>query len=49
VPDPRLLPDTFDLAAAEHGAQIVDCCDMFYSSPTNLIIPGRARIMGEGW
>jgi len=49
VPDPRLLPDTFDLAAAEHGAQIVDCSDMFYSSPTNLIMPGRARIMGDGW
>jgi allantoicase len=49
VPDPRLLPDTFDLAAAEHGARIADCSDMFYSSPTNLIMPGRARIMGDGW
>jgi len=49
VPDPRLLPDTFDLAAAEHGAQVVDCSDMFYSSPTNLIMPGQARIMGDGW
>jgi allantoicase len=49
VPDPRLLPHTFDLAAAEHGAQVVDCSDMFYSSPTNLIMPGRARIMGDGW
>jgi allantoicase len=49
VPDPRLLPDTVDLAAAEHGGRIADCSDMFYSSPTNLIMPGRAQTMGDGW
>ncbi|TQM01814.1 allantoicase [Pseudonocardia kunmingensis] len=49
VPDPRLLPATIDLAAAENGGRVVDCSDMFYSSPVNLITPGRAATMGEGW
>lgn len=50
VPDPRLLPShTVDLAAAEHGADVVDCSNMFYSAPRNLILPGAARVMGEGW
>jgi allantoicase len=49
VPDPRLLPPTFDLAALENGALISDCSNMFYSSPSNLIMPGNARSMGDGW
>jgi allantoicase len=49
VPDPRLLTGTVDLAALEHGGDVVDCSDMFYSSPLQLLQPGRARIMGEGW
>jgi allantoicase len=49
VPDPRLLPATFDLAALENGALISDCSNMFYSSPNNLIMPGNAGTMGEGW
>ncbi|OZM81343.1 allantoicase [Pseudonocardia sp. MH-G8] len=49
VPDPRLLPSTFDLAALVNGGRIHDCSDMFYSSPVNLILPGQARTMGEGW
>jgi len=49
VPDPRLLTGTVDLAALEHGGTVVDCSDMFYSSPLNLLLPGRARTMGEGW
>ena len=48
-PDPRLLTGTIDLAALENGGTVVDCSDMFYSSPTNLLLPGRARIMGDGW
>ena len=28
---------------------MVDCSNMFYGSPDNLILPGRARHMGEGW
>jgi allantoicase len=49
VPDPRLLAPWCDLAALEFGGLIVDCSDLFYGSPNNLISPGHARIMGEGW
>jgi allantoicase len=49
VPDPRLLPATFDLAALANGGGIHDCSNTFYSSPVNLILPGQARTMGEGW
>jgi allantoicase len=49
VPDPALLPEVFDLAAAEHGGRVVACSDMFYGSPQNLLAPGLARVMGEGW
>ena len=48
-PDPALLTGTIDLAAAENGGRVVDCSDMFYSSPNNLLLPGRARTMGDGW
>lgn len=48
-PDPRLLTGTVDLAALEHGGSVVDCSNWFYSSPTQLLHPGRARSMGEGW
>ena len=49
VPDPRLLPATIDLAALENGAVVTGCSNMFYSSPTNLLLPGQARVMGDGW
>jgi len=51
VPDPRVLDafGTLDLAATEHGGLVVGCSDMFYGSPSNLIAPGLARSMGEGW
>jgi len=49
VPDPRLLPATIDLAALENGAAVTDCSNMFYSSPANLLMPGLARVMGDGW
>jgi allantoicase len=50
VPDPRLLPPGgLDLAALEHGGEVSGCSNMFYSSPRNLISPGLARVMGEGW
>jgi allantoicase len=38
-----------DLAAAEFGGRVVACSDMFYGSRHNLIMPGDARSMGEGW
>jgi allantoicase len=38
-----------DLAAAEHGGVVVACSDMFYGSRHNLIMPGDAVNMGDGW
>jgi allantoicase len=49
VPDPAFLTGTIDLAAAENGGRIGDCSNAFYSSPANLIMPGRARVMSDGW
>jgi allantoicase len=49
VPDPALLPAVLDLAAMEHGGQVVGCSNMFYGPPHRLIAPGLARVMGEGW
>jgi allantoicase len=49
VPDPRFLGGTIDLAAAENGGQVVACSEEYYSSAANLIQPGRARTMAEGW
>jgi allantoicase len=50
VPDPRLLAvGTIDLAALVNGGVVTGCSNMFYSSPSNLISPGDARVMGEGW
>ncbi len=48
--DPRLagvMP--LDLAALENGARVTACSNMFYSSPNNLLLPGIARTMGDGW
>jgi allantoicase len=49
VPDPRLLSRTIDLAALENGAVVTGCSNMFYSSPSNLLMPGLAQVMGDGW
>ncbi|MDQ3628613.1 MAG: allantoicase [Actinomycetota bacterium] len=49
VPDPRFLRGTVDLAALENGGRLVETSDAFYSSPRNLILPGRARSMADGW
>jgi allantoicase len=38
-----------DLAAVEHGGAVVDCSNMFYGSRHNLIMPGDATHMGDGW
>jgi len=38
-----------DLAAAEHGALVLACNDMFFGSRHNLIMPGRSSNMGDGW
>ncbi len=49
VVDPRLLHGTVDLVAPDSGGLLVGCSDMFFSSPANLLLPGPARSMGEGW
>jgi allantoicase len=38
-----------DLAASEHGGVVVACSDMFFGSRHNLIMPGEATHMGDGW
>ena len=38
-----------DLASALNGGQVVGCSDMFFGSSQNLIMPGQARTMAEGW
>lgn len=48
--DPRLADGMpLDLAALENGARVTACSNMFYSSPNNLLLPGTARTMGDGW
>jgi allantoicase len=49
VPDPGFMTGTIDLAAMENGGQLVGCSDAFYSSAANLILPGRPRVMSDGW
>lgn len=38
-----------DLAAVEHGALVLACSDMFFGHRHNLIMPGRAQNMSDGW
>jgi allantoicase len=38
-----------DLAAAQHGARVVECSDMFFSAPQNLLMPGPSSGMHDGW
>lgn len=43
------LGQLLDLAAVENGGVPLACSDMFFSSMQNLIMPGRAKNMGDGW
>jgi allantoicase len=38
-----------DLAAVENGGIVVSCSDMFFGHRHNLIMPGRAHNMSDGW
>ena len=38
-----------DLAAVEHGGRVLSCSDMFFGHRHNLIMPGRAANMSDGW
>ena len=51
VPDwTKVKPgELVDLAAVENGGVPLACSDMFFSSMYNLIMPGRAENMGDGW
>jgi allantoicase len=49
VPDPRLLGGRVDLAAAVSGGRVVSCSNMFYAAPGNVLAPGRAAVMSDGW
>src|SRR6202044_982891 len=50
IPDAaRMSKGEFDLAAVENGGRAVASSDQFYSAPLNLLMPGRAKQMSEGW
>ncbi|PZS37006.1 MAG: allantoicase [Pseudonocardiales bacterium] len=49
VPDPRQLGGRVDLASVLHGGTVEACSNMFYSSSANVLAPGRARVMSDGW
>jgi allantoicase len=49
VPDPRRLGGRVDLAATLAGGQVVSCSNMFFSAPGNVLAPGRAAVMSDGW
>jgi allantoicase len=52
LPDwPRIVKrgGEIDLAAVEHGGLVVACSDMFFGHRHNLIMPGRAADMSDGW
>ena len=41
--------ELIDLAAVGNGGLVVAASDMFFGSKENLIMPGRAANMGDGW
>ncbi len=41
--------EILDLIAIENGGKAVGASDMFFSPMNNLIMPGRAKNMGDGW
>jgi allantoicase len=38
-----------DLAAVENGGLVLSCSDMFFGHRHNMIMPGRAANMSDGW
>lgn len=45
----KRLGGYIDLAAAENGALVLSCSDMFFGHRHNMIMPGRAANMSDGW
>jgi allantoicase len=50
LPDPSFLEGvTVNLAALVDGARVSGCSDMYFGSADNMLMPGLARTMAEGW
>ena len=49
LPEPLRLTGRIDVAAAVLGGTVTDCSNMFYGSPANVLAPGVARVMSDGW
>jgi len=51
IPDWEQLESSgqVDLVAAENGGLVLSCSDMFFGHRHNLIMPGRAANMSDGW
>jgi allantoicase len=45
----RRIGGDVDLAAVENGGRVISCSDMFFGHRHNLIMPGRAANMSDGW
>lgn len=48
-PGPEQLSGRVDLAAIENGARALECSDMYFGNRHNLLMPGRAHNMSDGW
>jgi len=50
LPGPGLLSHVeINLVAVENGGSVVVSSDQFYGAPRNLLMPYRAKNMGDGW
>jgi allantoicase len=50
VPDKnKLSRGEIDLVATENGGSLIASSDEFFGAPRNLLMPGRAKNMGDGW
>ena len=49
APGPAIPSGLVDVASVVNGAQVVTSNDSFFGSHSNLILPGRAATMGDGW
>src|SRR5687768_15265023 len=47
--DLRRRESEIDLAAVEYGGTVLEASDMFFGHRHNLIMPGRAQDMSDGW
>jgi len=46
---PGIAERDLDLAAVENGGRVIATSDQFYSEPLNMLMPGRSKIMSDGW